>query len=142
MVDQTFVRGDEIKIYSPLFPQIEDQEDITFVVPQDVYAIRYDYEGEELLHLSNVSIFLSHNEDAIVDFNIIDNPENFIVARLKIENTEDAPIVYTTLLELKEYDFIPNGVTAYAVVILKESGEDVVLETGSFEITEQEIVSE
>jgi hypothetical protein len=142
MVDQTFVRGSEIKLYTPLFPEIKDQADITYSVPQDVYAIRYDYKGEELLYLSNVSIFLAHNDEPLVDFNIIDNPDNFIVAQLKIENTEDAPIVYTTALYLTDYDFIPDGATTYAVVVLKETGEDIVLHAGSFEIIEPTVDSE
>lgn len=136
------IRGHQLKIIYPIFPDIEDQESIVQDTVPETFISHFDYSGETILSLSLAKItFFNKAGEELAYFDQLSSDE-FLRVGIEMDVPDPVPSGYVPFEEwglrlvLDVYPELPDGESEFVIELVDDQGQVVASETGTLSITE------
>lgn len=136
------VRGHQLKIIYPMFPDIEDQEAIVQETVPETFISHFVYNGNTILSLSLAKItFFNKSGQELAYFDNLSSDE-FLRVGIEMDVPDPVPSGYVPFEEwglrlvLDVYPELPDGESEFVIELVDDQGQVVASETGTLSITE------
>lgn len=136
------IRGNQLKIIYPMFPDIEDQESITQTTIPETFISHFVYNSDTILSLSLAKItFFNKAGQELAYFDHLSSDE-FLRVGIEMDVPDPVPSGYVPFEEwalrliLDNYPELPDGESEFVIELIDDQGQTVASEIGTLNISE------